>query len=59
MMTSASLCVERAGGEQVVRPPRPTDAVGAALRDVFPTGVGLPDDMAALLRRIGPTRRPN
>ncbi len=52
MMTAASLCIDRAGGEQIVRPPRVTDDVGTALRDAFPAGAGLPDDILALLRKL-------
>jgi hypothetical protein len=52
MMTSASLCIERQGTEQVVRAPRPTDALGAALRNAFPTGAGLPDDWSTLLSKL-------
>jgi hypothetical protein len=37
--------------EQVVRRPRPADAVGAALRGVFACPA-LPDDMVRLLRRL-------
>ncbi|MDP1025651.1 hypothetical protein Q5H91_00355 [Sphingomonas sp. KR1UV-12] len=58
-MTSASLCIDRAGGEQVVRPPRPTDAVGEALRGAFPAGSGLPDDMIDLLRKLNRSGRPH
>lgn len=36
---------------EVVRRPRPADAVGAALRSVY-GGVALPEDMSQLLRRL-------
>jgi hypothetical protein len=37
--------------EQVVRRPRPADAIGAALRGVFDCPA-LPEDMTRLLRRL-------
>ena len=37
--------------DQVVRRPRPADAIGAALRGVFECPA-VPEDMARLLRRI-------
>lgn len=52
MMTSAFLCIDRHAGEQVVRSPRPTDAVGQALRGAIPAGAGLPEDILALLTRL-------
>jgi len=58
-MTSASLFIDRAGGEQIVRPPRVTDDVGTALRGAFPAGAGLPDDMAELLRKLNRDSRPH
>ena len=41
--------------EQLVRSPRPADAIGAALRGAFGCP-SLPDDMARLLRRLDRTR---
>ncbi len=35
-----------------VEPPRASDAIGVALRDAFEREVRLPDDMAAILRRL-------
>lgn len=35
-----------------VEAPRASDAVGLALRDAYARELGLPDDMAALLRRL-------
>ena len=35
-----------------VEPPRASDAIGLALRDAFERDLGLPDDMAAMLRRL-------
>ncbi len=41
------------GNEQVVRRPRPADAIGAALRDVFGGPAALPAEMVAVLERLG------
>ncbi len=38
-------------GDYVVRQPRPTDAAGHALREVF-GDTPLPDDLVVLLRRL-------
>lgn len=38
-------------GDYVVRSPRPTDALGHALRGVF-SDTSLPDDLLVLLRRL-------
>ena len=35
-----------------VEPLRASDAIGLALRDAFERELGLPDDMAAMLRRL-------
>tara|TARA_Y100000815_G_scaffold271851_1_gene299355 strand:- start:2026 stop:2217 length:192 start_codon:yes stop_codon:yes gene_type:complete len=35
-----------------VEAPRAGDAIGLALRDAYDNDLGLPDDMAALLRRL-------
>lgn len=49
-MSSLYLSIGR-DAEQVVRLPRPADAIGAALRGVF-DAPALPEDMARLLRRL-------
>lgn len=36
-----------------VEPPRVGDAIGLALRDAYERDLGLPEDMAAMLRRLG------
>lgn len=52
-MTYAPLIISREGdGQQVVRAPRTTDALGHALRGAFDDRAGLPDDMARLLRQM-------
>jgi hypothetical protein len=53
-MSALSLSVSREG-EQVVRRPRATDAIGAALRGAFGCPA-LPEDMARLVRRLDRTR---
>lgn len=35
-----------------VEAPRASDAIGLALRDAYMRELGLPDDMAAMLRRL-------
>jgi len=57
MNWSISLAGPSDRGEQVVRMPRPGDALGTALRHVYPEE-RLPDDLTALLRQIdhGTTR---
>lgn len=35
-----------------VEAPRASDAIGFALRDAYERDLGLPDDMAAMLRRL-------
>ena len=57
MTWSANLLIDKPSGEQVVRRPRRTDAIGAALREAFAIGAGLPDDMGALLRKLDRARR--
>jgi hypothetical protein len=44
--------IQRDNGEQVVRTPRATDAVGSALRNVYGEGGGIPHDLTILLRDI-------
>ncbi len=52
-MTYAFLTISREEeGRQIVRRPRVTDVIGHALRDAFDDRVGLPDDMAKLLREL-------
>ena len=53
-MSAMSLSISR-DSEQVVRRPRPADAIGAALRGVFDCPA-LPEDMARLVRRLDRTR---
>jgi hypothetical protein len=36
-----------------VHAPRAGDAIGLALRDAYERDLGLPEDMAAMLRRLG------
>jgi hypothetical protein len=52
MFCAANLVIQRDNGEQVVRMPRATDAVGSALRNVYGEGGGIPHDLAMLLRDI-------
>lgn len=40
-----------------VEPPRASDAIGMALRDAFERDLGVPEDMAAMLRLLGATQR--
>jgi hypothetical protein len=54
MNCSISLAGPSDRGEQVVRMPRPGDALGTALRHVYPEE-RLPDELAALLRQIDRT----
>lgn len=51
-MTALYISTAPSGNDQVVRRPRPTDAIGAALRGVFGEGGTLPADMARLLQRL-------
>lgn len=44
------------GNDQVVRRPRPNDAIGAALRGVFGPQACLPADMARLLQALDRAR---
>ena len=52
MFCATSLMIQRDNGEQVVRTPRATDAVGSALRNVYGEGGGIPHDLTILLRDI-------
>ena len=55
-MTALYISSAVGGNDQVVRRPRPTDAIGAALRGVFGEGDSLPSDMARLLQRLDDQR---
>jgi len=59
MMSTSSLLAETGGGEQIVRRPRPADAIGAALRDAYGGTVATPEDMLRLLRRLNGSTRMN
>lgn len=59
MMSTSSLLAETGGGEQIVRRPRPADAIGAALRDAYGGTVATPEDMLRLLRRLSSGTRLN
>ena len=50
-MTDTDHPGDRASGEQLIRRPRATDAVGRALRGVFATPC-LPADMMRLIERL-------
>ena len=52
MTWSTNLVVDKPSGEQVIRRPQQTDAIGASLREAFAAGAGLPEDMAAQLRHL-------
>lgn len=41
-----------------VEAPRASDAIGLALRDAYERDLGLPDDMAAMLRSLNGTPTP-
>ncbi|WP_162233425.1 hypothetical protein [Sphingomonas sp. Leaf38] len=57
-MMYSSLTIKReTDGQQVVRRPRVTDAVGHALRNAFSEQNSVPDDMAQLLSRLDGTGR--
>lgn len=51
-MSALYLSMTANGNDGVVRRPRATDAIGAALRGAFGDGTALPADLAQLLRRI-------
>lgn len=40
------------GNDQIVRGPCRTDAIGAALRGIYESTVGLPPDMVGLIQRL-------
>lgn len=52
MMASSQSHSDTGRGEQIVRLPRVTDAIGAALRNAYGSPASAPDDMLAMLRRI-------
>lgn len=53
MISSPTLVIDSGpGGEQVVRPPRPTDAIGGSLRAAFAMRSKLPDEIRHLLHQI-------
>lgn len=52
MSWANSLVIDKANGEQVIRRPLATDAIGVALRDTFGTFTAPPDDMLKLLHRL-------
>ena len=59
VMYSASLFIDRAG-EQVIRTPRASDAVGGALQTAYPLGgTTLPEEMVALLQKLDRQQRPH
>jgi hypothetical protein len=58
MQWSNSLMIDKPSGEQVVRRPRCTDAIGTSLREGFGTGPSIPEDMLLLLGKLdGACRR--
>jgi hypothetical protein len=52
MFGATNLVIQRENGEQVVRLPRVTDAVGSALRRVYGEGGHLPHEFDRLLHDI-------
>ncbi len=52
MIFATSLVIQRDDGEQIVRMPRATDAIGQSLRSVYGEGAGIPPQWAPLLRDI-------
>jgi len=53
MIPSPTLVIDSdRGGEQVIRPPRSTDAIGGSLRAAFAIPARLPDDVRQLLHQI-------
>ena len=54
-MASLYISAAPGGNDQIVRRPRPTDAIGAALRGVFGEGAALPPDMMRLLQKLDRT----
>lgn len=51
-MTNAPHRMNSEGGEQIVRRPHTTDALGAALRGAFGGGCPIPDDFLTVLRKL-------
>lgn len=52
MTSGITLVIDTGKGEQIVRKPLPTDALGMTLRDAFGEGADLPNEMVVLLRRL-------
>ncbi|SFP34589.1 hypothetical protein [Sphingomonas rubra] len=52
MTPTSSLLIDRHDGEQVVRPPRRWDAIGALLQRVYAVHRAIPDPIARLLPRM-------
>ncbi len=57
MTFATSLVIQRDNGEQVVRMPRATDAIGHSLRSVYGEGAGIPPQWESLLRDIDQVSR--
>ena len=51
-MSALYLSMTASGNDQVVRCPRPADAIGTALRGTYGHAPGLPADIARLLQRL-------
>lgn len=56
MTSGITLVIDTGRGEQIVRQPLPTDAIGVTLRDAFGPGADLPSEMVILLRRLDSVR---
>lgn len=52
MVSPSSLLIEKPDGEQIVRGPRSTDAIGALLQRVYAVRRAMPDMIARLVPRI-------
>jgi len=52
MTFATSLVIQRDNGEQIVRMPRATDAIGQSLRRVYGEGADIPPQWVPLLRDI-------
>ena len=52
MTFATSLVIQRDNGEQIVRMPRATDAIGQSLRRVYGEGADIPLQWVPLLRDI-------
>lgn len=51
-MSVLYISLTASGNEQIVRRPCRTDAIGAALRGIYGSMVGLPPDMVGLIQRL-------